>query len=190
MASEDAFAKIPTRKEHELMLMQQASRPSYQPGDIVDVFLKMDTPDQRRSTSRLLFVVLCCSFGCWFPIGYSSCIYNTSQWVVIRWIRAVNCMRLSDIASSSGQTPPGNLTGDEYLWCRFIPEDQENIMLEENFLLNTIWAILGAALPAGAFMSVWLTNLLLDRFGSKISLMIINTIGVIGTILTGKSNCC
>lgn len=146
----------------------------------------MGIPNEGRLTLQLLFVVLSSSFGCWFPIGYSLVLYNTSQWVLIRWIRAVHCHRLNVIVNSSNQNSLDNLTDDAYLWCRSIPKDQENEMLEENSSLNTIWAVLGAATPAGSFMSAWFTNIFLDRYGSKITLLIINTIGVVGTILTGK----
>lgn len=58
-------------------------------------------------------------------------------------------------------------------------------MLDENTELNAIWALIGATIPAGAFIAVWLTNFLLVRFGCKGALLIVNLLGVIGTVLTG-----
>ena len=56
-------------------------------------------------------------------------------------------------------------------------------MLSGNAELRKIWAIVGAAVAGGAFVSLWSTNWWLSRFGSKNTMLINNGIGIVGTML-------
>ncbi|GAU91874.1 hypothetical protein RvY_04049 [Ramazzottius varieornatus] len=147
---------------------------------------------KERLTWQLLFVVVAVSFGTWFPIGYSYAVTNAPQAIIINWVRSVKCFRLG---GSPTLLPSSNETEDlsekhqadqdftRKLWCETVPENEEHLLLAENTELNTIWAIVGAAIAGGAFVSLWSTNWWLGRFGSKNTMLINNGIGIVGTLL-------
>jgi len=63
-------------------------------------------------------------------------------------------------------------------------------MLDANAELNTIWALTGAAIATGGFISLWSTSFWLNRFGSKLTLLYNNCIGLVGAVLTGMCVMC
>lgn len=145
-------------------------------------------PDQSRLSPKLLFLVFSLSFGTWFPIGYSMGIVNAPQREIIHWIRAVRCSRVNDSLDPS-LVLDDNAGRLEYCpsqtWCENHHNQSVQKSLKENAELNTIWALVASILPLGAFITVWSTNYLLTRFGSKKVLLGNNVIGIIGAILCG-----
>ena len=93
------------------------------------------------------------------------------------------------LSQTTNVTDDSNATYSNFdpidLWCTPVPEEQESRMLDMNAELNTIWALTGAAVPSGAFISLWSTSFWLNRFGSKQTLLYNNCIGFVGAVLTG-----
>jgi MFS family permease len=140
-------------------------------------------------TWQLVFVVASVSFSTWLPIGYTYNVTNAIQTIVLNWIRAVKCSRYeviaSDVTRSSNDSSIFGANSPAAVWCKVIPEDEENEMLNENTELNTIWGVVGATIATGAFLSLWTTNFWLDTFGSKGTLLYSNCFAVVGAVLSG-----
>ncbi|OQV25629.1 Solute carrier family 2, facilitated glucose transporter member 1 [Hypsibius exemplaris] len=156
--------------------------------------ISMEKVPAERLTWQLLLVVFSASFGAWFPIGYTYGVTNPIQNIVLQWIRTVQCERYGvpaviPDAELSNNTDNGNLVlraeHPSELWCKLIPEEEESKMLDFNPELNTIWALTGAAIASGAFISLWSTGWWLSHFGSKQTLIYNNCIGLLGAVLTG-----
>ncbi|XP_055335795.1 solute carrier family 2, facilitated glucose transporter member 3-like [Paramacrobiotus metropolitanus] len=136
---------------------------------------------------KLIFVASVVSFGTWLPMGYMMTSINTTQFLILKWIRHVVCTRRFPVVNES-MTFNLSLNVSDYseetLWCSVIPNRQLPTILKDNGELATLWALVGAAIPTGGAIGAWFAGWFQHRFGNRYSLLLSNVISVVGTLIS------
>ncbi|XP_055331762.1 LOW QUALITY PROTEIN: solute carrier family 2, facilitated glucose transporter member 3-like [Paramacrobiotus metropolitanus] len=130
----------------------------------------------QRLTRSLLLAVFSVTIGTWYPLGFSLTNINAPEDVIVQWMRTVECHRSLHANAD-----------DSTLWCRPAYYNETHQLLKENFVLNSLWALVGCSLIVGCFVSIWIANYMMARLGMKVTFYICNAVVAVGVALCG---CC
>ncbi|OQV15802.1 Solute carrier family 2, facilitated glucose transporter member 3 [Hypsibius exemplaris] len=131
--------------------------------------------NSKRLTTTLFFSTFVVTLGTWYTAGYFNVALNVPQAYVVSWIRRVECSRYEDHE---------NHTENFILWCGPLTEEEESLVLRDNFKLNTIWSVINSIVAAGILASVFSCRLFIRRFGLKGTIYIAAAIHLTGTLLS------
>ncbi|OQV15408.1 Solute carrier family 2, facilitated glucose transporter member 1 [Hypsibius exemplaris] len=142
-------------------------------------------------TFNLILVVFVVSFGTWFSLGYNVVALNSTQTVIVDWIRMVGCGRLESSTPQNHSSPSQNHSSPSQLdlWCHpinaFHFTGQDLIeLLGANTELNSLWAVTATCLSIGKLFSAVTSRPIIKRFGLKTSILLNTVIVAVGTVIS------
>lgn len=158
------------------------------------VFEKLDPKSEPRrnlqswSSSNLVFVVVLVSFAAAFPCGISITGMNSTENVILEWVRGVKCDRIGGLRSlgflNVSGSPANKSTAQTQaqMWCKEVATKEVDKELETNSELSRIWAVVSSIFLLGATVGSLLTNTLVVYTGIKWTIALSTAVFAFGSV--------